>query len=307
MMNSDKFYYFLCNEGSENFLKEEIKIFAPELKFSFSTKGFLTFKLVEKELKYQYFVFCRHWGEFIARGSREELEARLERARGVKKLSYHLSGEIFKIEHFELDDLVFEMIQINESQFYLGKYFVTRKTNPIIGGFSKIELPSDAPSRAYLKILQAFERVGLSPNAHESALEIGSSPGGATYALLEKNLTVLGVDPGEMNPICFEFKKFKHLKKSIQDLKIEEIDQNCDWLLVDMNLSPEASLGEIEKILLHIKDHFKGAFITLKMTKISLVERLPFYRKIILRLGLNPKLMTQLIGHKQEFLLYIEK
>ena len=41
---NDQFLYFCVNIGNEKLLKEEVRIFYPELNFSYSRKGFLTFK-----------------------------------------------------------------------------------------------------------------------------------------------------------------------------------------------------------------------------------------------------------------------
>jgi hypothetical protein len=78
------------------------------------------------------------------------------------------------------------------------------------------------------------------------------------------------------------------------------------WLFVDMNLPPEGTLREIEKVVEKIRPTFKGAFITLKMTKFELVSRVPMYLTFVSRMGLKVVLATQLPSHKQEFLIYAE-
>lgn len=77
-----------------------------------------------------------------------------------------------------------------------------------------------------------------------------------------------------------------------------------DWLLVDMNLAPEATLHEIEKLIVIHGPNLKGVFLTLKMTKLALVSRLPFYKKLARKMGIDVEFMTQLPSHKQEFLLF---
>jgi hypothetical protein len=306
MTKSNRFFYFICNIGSESFLKEQIKLFHPELAFSFSMPGFLTFKLLEDKLSHEEFVFCRHFGEFIAKGSKESLEKEFLNS-PMKKVSYSLNGDITQLEELSIGDKVIELIEIKPNEYYLGKFIVNTPMQKMVAGKMFIDLPPESPSRAYLKILEGAKAVGVNFKAGETALEIGSSPGGATYALLSQGLNVIGVDPGEMSDICKNHPLFKHFKQSIQDFKTERIEnKKIDWFLVDMNLAPEATLAEIEKIFLVIKKDFKGAFITLKMTKMALVDKIPFYIKLIKRIGLNPKYLTQLPGHKQEFLLYVE-
>ncbi len=63
----NQFIYFVCIEGNKDLLKEEIKIFFPNLKFSFSQKGFLTFKnsgpeLNDEEIKNLNPCFALKWG-----------------------------------------------------------------------------------------------------------------------------------------------------------------------------------------------------------------------------------------------------
>lgn len=297
MNNNSLFYYFVCNVGSESFLKEEIKKFYPELVFSFSKKGMVTFK-ASKKININNVVFCLFAGEFVKKGSKDIILSHTENI-------IELDEFYFPINPISLEPgkVYYEMFAINEKEHYLGKFIANENQR-----YLKEELPLKSPSRAYLKIVEAVSKLNLKLHEDDVALEIGSSPGGATYALLLKGLEVIGVDPGEMHPECLNFKKFKHFKKSIQDFDVKCLDgKKIDWLLVDMNLAPEASLNEIEKIFNYIKKDFKGAFITLKMTKISLVSKLPFYFKIIQRMNLNPKLMTQLPSHKQEFLLFVER
>lgn len=272
-METNQFYYFICNVGSEKFLKEEIKIFYPELRFAFSAPGFLTFKVVSALPSNFSPVFARHFGEYIARGPLVEMEK-------IKKAHE-------------------EIIKVTEEVYYLGL-----PLSPFKLHYPEHPLPENAPSRAYLKILDALDRAQITFSEGERALEIGSSPGGASFALLEKGLKVIGVDTGVMDPICLENPNFLHYQKSVQHFDPKYIMDKVDWLLVDMNIAPEATLHEIEKIILIHGPNLKGIFLTLKMTKLHLVSRLPFYKKLVNRMGVRVEFMTQLPSHKQEFLLY---
>ena len=76
---------------------------------------------------------------------------------------------------------------------------------PWPGGVSHVPPPEDAPSRAYCKLEEALRWADLTPAPGEIAVELGSSPGGATLSLLRRGLHVYGVDPGEMHPITKAF------------------------------------------------------------------------------------------------------
>jgi 23S rRNA (cytidine2498-2'-O)-methyltransferase len=306
------FFYFLCNPGSEKFLKEEIKLIYPELKFAYSTEGFLTFKATRKLGKTLKPVFCRHFGHFIARGSLEEMQKKASELKLPVRF-YSKDGEIYLNPDIAFNTKALEIIRVDsivkdfpKTEFYLGEFYNNHLTSLHPGGFSPIQLPEGAPSRAYLKILEAIDFVGAKLQIDEHALEIGSSPGGATYAILEKGLSVEGIDPGLMSPVCLNHPKFFHHHCSIQDFKVHMLQDHVHWLLVDMNLPPEGTLAEIEKVVDKIRPSLKGAFITLKMTKFENIKRVPMYLSIVGKMGLKVVMATQLPSHKLEFLIYAE-
>ncbi len=302
------FFYFLCNPGSESFLKEEIRLIYPELRFAYSTEGFLTFKEIRPLGKTLRPVFCRHFGRFIARGTLEEMRARLTGYKGPV-LFYSKDGEIYEAPKVESGSWAREIIKVTangKDQFYLGEFRNSILSAPWPGGFSPHILPEESPSRAYLKVLDGIDYAGVVLSPGEHALEIGSGPGGATYALLQKGLSVEGIDPGLMDDICVSNPKFHHHHTSIQDFKVFELREHVQWLFVDMNLPPEGTLREIEKVVEKIRPSLKGAFITLKMTKPELVKRVPMYLTFVGNMGLKVVLATQLPSNKQEFLIYAE-
>lgn len=296
------FYYFLCNPGSEKFLKEEIRLIYPELAFAYSTEGFLTFKELRPLGKTLRPVFCRHFGRFIRRGSYEEIRQKWQ----GPALFYSIQGEIFESFPFKSGDWVKEIIKVSDTQFYFGEFRASLLNAPTPGGFSTAELPEEAPSRAYLKVIDGLKYMGVQLPENDCALEIGSSPGGATYALLEKGLRVEGIDPAEMSKVCLDHPHFFHHKESIQDFHVSSLKDHIQWLYVDMNLAPEGSLREIEKVVEAIRPSLKGAFITLKMTKFESVSRVPMYLNLVGKMGLKVVMATQLPSHKQEFLIYAE-
>lgn len=293
------FYYFLCNPGSEKFLKEEIRLIYPELAFAYSAAGFVTFKELMPLGKTLRPVFCRHFGRFIKRGSLEEVTSGLR-----DYLFYDLNGEIFKSYDFKDGDWVKEVIKVSETQYYLGEFQSSLLNSPTPGGFSDAILPDLAPSRAYLKVVDGLRYMNLTIPVGDNALEIGSAPGGATYALLERGLKVDGIDPGDMDNICLTHPKFTHHKTSVQGFRLSNLKDHVHWLYVDMNLAPEASLGEIERIVEKIRPSLKGAFLTIKMTKFELVKRVPMYLTLVEKMGLQVVMSTQLSSHKQEFLIF---
>jgi 23S rRNA (cytidine2498-2'-O)-methyltransferase len=244
------------------------------------------------------------------RGTLLDVQARAhELKEGGADIFYSKDGEIYQNKKMKFGDNILEIIKVTangKDQYYLGQFVSSLLTAPGPGGFSSNILPDIAPSRAYLKVLDGIDYVGAKLDAVDHALEIGSSPGGATYALLEKGLSVEGIDPALMSETCLNHPRFFHHHTSIQDFKVFELKNHVQWLFVDMNLPPEGALREIEKVVEKVRPTLKGAFITLKMTKFELVSRVPMYLSFVNNMGLKVIMATQLASHKQEFLIYAE-
>ncbi len=304
-MQNSQFIYFLTNPESKTLLKEEISQHYPNLNFSFSTEHFISYKITSTFKTAPIFLFALHWGYFIKKDTHSSLITELEKYNGIK-ISYEIPLLTpMKINTSNLNDEVYEVIKIDDKNSILGKFKITNIRDMFIGGIPPLFLPEESPSRAYLKINEAHIITETSFIQNQIALEIGSAPGGASFYLLSKGLKVFGVDPGEMSEACLKDANFKHLKQSIQSIASTEIEKiNFHWLLVDVNLSPEVSIKELERILKKLPSNFLGAFITLKMTKVVSISRLEFYTKLIRKIGLSPELVIHLSSHKKEYLIY---
>ena len=83
--------------------------------------------------------------------------------------------------------------------------------------------PQKAPSRAYLKLEESVLWSGAPLEKGDTAIEIGSAPGGASYALLERGLNVIGIDPADMDKAVLSFGsgRFKHLAKPAAQVQIQ--------------------------------------------------------------------------------------
>jgi 23S rRNA (cytidine2498-2'-O)-methyltransferase len=67
-------------------------------------------------------------------------------------------------------------------------------------------MPPEAPSRAYRKLEEAlmWSQAPAARRRHRLS-RIGSSPGGASYALLRRGVDVYGIDPAKMAPVVLDF------------------------------------------------------------------------------------------------------
>lgn len=102
----------------------------------------------------------------------------------------------------EGDIILDVIIEAGSERSLVGAHRHCLGKHPLPGALARLQLPAEAPSRAWLKLEQALvwaEWDLKSKLSGKTALELGCSPGGATYALLQHGVRVVGVDPGPMN------------------------------------------------------------------------------------------------------------
>jgi 23S rRNA (cytidine2498-2'-O)-methyltransferase len=142
------------------------------------------------------------------------------------------------------------------------------------GGVMPAQMPAHAVSRAYAKMDEAIQWSGLPLAAGDECVEIGCAPGGASQALLDRDLFVTGIDPADVDPALLDHPKFRHLKKRGKDVRRQEF-LGVRWLAADMNIAPGATLDEVEPIVTHPGVTIRGMILTLKLSDWSLAEQLP--------------------------------
>lgn len=180
---------------------------------------------------------------------------------------------------------------------------------PWPGGVGHLPPPSDAPSRAWCKIEEALRWADLFPAPGETAVELGSSPGGATLALLRRGLNVYGVDPGEMHPLTLAYSgnkpgapknRFVHLHMPAAEVPRRALPQRYEWLLLDVNLAPMAALRYVERFVALAHGGLKGAVLTIKLNDDGVFAALPRLLERIRKLGARRLRVTQLPSHRSE-------
>jgi 23S rRNA (cytidine2498-2'-O)-methyltransferase len=165
--------------------------------------------------------------------------------------------------------------------------------------------PPEAPSRAWCKIEECLRWADLSPRPGEIAVEIGSSPGGASYALLSRGLEVYGVDPGEMHANALAFagphgNRFTHLQMPAAEVPRRSLPRQYQWLALDVNLAPMVSLKYVERFVALAHGGLKGAVLTLKLNDDGVFEALPRILARIAKLAPREMRVTQLPSHRSE-------
>jgi 23S rRNA (cytidine2498-2'-O)-methyltransferase len=183
---------------------------------------------------------------------------------------------------------------------WLGAHRHDRFRLPNAGGAIPVEVPDDAPSRAYAKIEEVIAWAGLPIERGQVALEIGAAPGGAVLALARRGVEVWGVDTGELSPSVLALPNVHHVAKKVGALRWEELPPRIDWLLVDVNLAPQVALHEVGRLMPRLKAALRGAVFTLKLNDWTFVAELPAMVERIRQMGLPDVRMRHLPSHRRE-------
>lgn len=261
------FSFALTNLGLEKALVHEVQTRFPEWRLAFSAPGFVTFKGNEGA-PWPDPILARLWGECL----------------GKKEIAP---------EGADLLDLGPD-----------GKWAVIVHTpapwwpDPL--QLSHLSLPSNAPSRAWLKIEETIKLFNLPLGEGTCVLEVGSAPGGAAWSLLNRGVQVIGVDPAQMSDQCMNHSWFTHLKKPFQEL-VEKDYLGVDWWLSDLNLAPGSVLSHLGR-LLRTADKPDGLIITLKMAKPEVALEFTDHANRVADWGYETYLRL-LPSHNQEVLL----
>lgn len=173
-------------------------------------------------------------------------------------------------------------------------------------------LPEDAPSRAYLKLQESLARSKFPMKPGDWAVELGSSPGGACLALLEKGLHVIGVDTAAMDE---RLKKkypqhFFHIEATAQKTFPDQFPKSfrqrqvmglgLDWLFADMHIDATDSLEYVAGWVFEHQATLKGAILTLKLRNWDQAAHVPRWVERFKSFGFQKILVRQMATNRQE-------
>jgi 23S rRNA (cytidine2498-2'-O)-methyltransferase len=210
-------------------------------------------------------------------------------------------------------DVVFDVVLPPEDEspgeWFVGVHIHGPWSSPTPGGPRAVVSPDDAPSRAYAKIEEAIAWGGIPVRRGDVALELGAAPGGACLALLHRGVSVVAVDPAEMDPRLVPFRELRsaspevflqHLRVAAGEITRQSLPATVDWLLCDMNLAPTVALGYVERIAAFLRPDLKGVVVTLKLNDERMFRGLPRLIDRAGRLGLGPARVAHLPSHRRE-------
>ncbi len=176
----------------------------------------------------------------------------------------------------------------------------------------KVTPPPEAPSRAYSKLVEAIHHFSITLSPGTSALELGAAPGGATFALLERGVSVLAVDPADMDARLAPYAEaqrltLRHLKKPAQALDTSDLNSfRPRWLISDMNVAPPVSAQYVQRARALMKGSLKGAILTLKLNDTAAVDALPRVLAELERAFGSPPTTAHLPSHRREVVAVFE-
>jgi 23S rRNA (cytidine2498-2'-O)-methyltransferase len=194
---------------------------------------------------------------------------------------------------------VLDCVLVEPQEWWIGYHAVHGPESCWPGGVPAIELPQRAVSRAYLKMEEALRWSELPIRSGDHCVEIGCAPGGASQALLDHGLKVLGIDPAEVDPRLLAEAGFTHLQMRGADVR-RRVFRNTRWLTADVNVAPQYTLDTVEAIVIHPAVHVQGMLLTLKLSDWRLADELPNYLDRVRQWGFKRVRARQLAFNRQE-------
>jgi 23S rRNA (cytidine2498-2'-O)-methyltransferase len=110
------------------------------------------------------------------------------------------------------------------------------------GELRLVEDRTGPPSRAYLKLWEALTLFGEHPGPGDTCLDLGSAPGGWTWALAKLGAHVVSVDKAPLDPAVAAMPGVEHRRESAFAVKPEPVD----WLFSDVICYPPRLLRLVE-------------------------------------------------------------
>jgi 23S rRNA (cytidine2498-2'-O)-methyltransferase len=120
-------------------------------------------------------------------------------------------------------------------------------SSPFPNGEIRFEEDRDGPpSRAYLKLWEAFTLLGIRPGPGEVCLDLGASPGGWTWVVQSLGARVIAVDKAPLDPRILALPGVETRLESAFGLDPVAAGP-VDWLLSDMACYPSRLLALVQR------------------------------------------------------------
>jgi 23S rRNA (cytidine2498-2'-O)-methyltransferase len=330
-MNEEQFLFFCTNIGNEKLLKEEIRVFYPEFIFSYSRKGFLTFK--NKGIRYSKdtvsqlkLSFATRSGICLGKSTVDDLVDNIQayvKPFDVKCNAYAIHSFSINTE-FELDclrslgrekddfasmnQMVLNLMMLGENEVWIGLHKTDRNLSNYPNSNPDVLLLDDSPSVSFLKIAETLQNFHIKVKPTDLWLDFGSAPGGASHFLLGHGCKVWGIDPAKMDAVVLDHPNFVHIQKAVQDLSQEKLPNvEIDWVHVDINLNPKQTIKEVLRLIKKYNFSIKGVIFTIPIIKMDHVKNIENFEDHFFEWGFTNIVNAQMPSHKKEYVLIAKK
>jgi 23S rRNA (cytidine2498-2'-O)-methyltransferase len=329
-----QFVFVACQHGAEAALKRELAVRRPGWAAAYQRPGLVTFRAPEPltpELELDSVLARCHGVSLGQASSLDELRAIVACA-GERVRVHFAERDLYRPDEAppgsepgalarELQkaladsggaaregELVLDVIVAPGEPWLVGAHRHAPGRCPHPGGRYPVEVPPEAPSRAYAKVEEAIAAFELPLRAGQHALELGAAPGGAAYALARRGLSVTAVDPADMDAQALAFvgpqgARIRHLQKPMAALERGDLPEQVDWLLCDVHLAPQVALRGVRKIVRMVRGSLRGVVLTLKLNDWAFVERVDDFVAQVRELGVPAARARQLASHRQELVI----
>lgn len=328
---SDQFIFFCVNLGNEKLLKEEIRVFYPDFTLSYSRKGFITYK--NKGIHYNQetitqveLAFCTRAGICLGKTSPINLIKDLAVFCESQNLllsdcslhSYSINT-LFELideglDNYQVntptkeDEIVLNLITLGEKEIWIGLHRVTNKITKYPNSNPEVIVPSSAPSIGYKKIAEAVKLFHFNIRKTDLWLDFGAAPGGASHFLLNEGCKVWGIDPAIISKTLTQNSRFKHIKKSVQDLSQEELpDLEINWVYADININPKQAIKEVLRLIKKYNFSLKGIIFTIQIIKEEHIKNIEILEEQFYDWGFSKISSRQIPSHKSEYVIIARK
>ena len=132
----------------------------------------------------------------------------------------------------------------------------------------------------------------------QTALELGSAPGGASWALLQRGMKVIGLDTGSMDARVLAHPNYSHLSIPAGEVSLRALPQQVDLLASDMNLHPGLAIKYVEYLARQLYPRY--LVLTLKMNNAQVESEIPALLQQVRRFAPGEVYARQLPSNRSE-------
>jgi len=334
---SSEFIFALCNSGAEKALKLEVESMGLPWRFSYQKKGFVAFKADPVYGTFTYkslnepVAFARRLCLSLGKAaSCETAEELIRNVTGQNLLIHQARYFDHKMEGLRSDpqccairpengQCIGTVVEIGQNEFFAGLHIHGPFISPDPAGDSGTLMPEKSPSRAWLKLEEAVRFFDLQLTKKDIVVEVGCAPGGVVLALLDRGVSVIGVDPAEMADIIHpnEIEDryavanrnrpwFYHCRKPAALAGKKDLGHGVTWFMSDMNQSPEVVIKECLRFT-KMAPEIRGALMTLKLTELSqVVDKTKWFEPLTAAGFTSIRLQSLSVNHRELALLALK-